>query len=38
VDSPCDPRTYFSAAAACGPQHFICAPSRQAAAIGHDCA
>jgi hypothetical protein len=38
VDSPCDPRTYFSAAAACGPQHFVCAPSRWATAIGHDCA
>jgi hypothetical protein len=37
VDSPCDPRTYFSAAAACGPQHFVCAPSRWATAIGHDC-
>jgi len=38
VDSPCDPRSYFSASAACGPQHFVCAPSRWATAIGHDCA
>ena len=34
VDSPCDPRIYFSAAAACCPQHFAYAPSRWASAIG----